>query len=86
MPEIRALCKEIDRLHPQVDDGENRRDNVEYPWRGRVGEVEVPAKWNFPLPAVCIRLREDCFLKPLTGSPGKRCFCGDFPRLNRHLR
>src|SRR5947208_2956023 len=31
MNELRDLCREIDRLHPQVDDDGRRPDNVEYP-------------------------------------------------------
>jgi hypothetical protein len=47
--EIRQLCREIDLLHPQVDDNNRRPDNVEYPWIGSSGIIEVPARWNFPL-------------------------------------
>jgi hypothetical protein len=46
---IRDLCREIDLLHPQVDDNGRRPDNVEYPWVGTGGDIEVPAKWTFPL-------------------------------------
>lgn len=46
---IRQLCREIDLLHPQVDDNDRRRDNVEYPWRGSSDAIEVPAQWKFPL-------------------------------------
>jgi hypothetical protein len=46
---IRQLCREIDLLHPQVDDDGRRPENVEYPWLGNSGEVEVPALWNFSL-------------------------------------
>jgi hypothetical protein len=49
LAEIRALCREVDLLHPQVDDDNRRPDNVEYPWIGSGGEVEVPARWKFPL-------------------------------------
>ncbi len=42
--EIRELCREIDLLHPQLD-----QPNVEYPWPGSSGAVEVPAQWTFPL-------------------------------------
>jgi len=31
---IRQLCREVDLLHPQVDDNGRRPDNVEYPWTG----------------------------------------------------
>lgn len=48
MTEIRQLCREIDLLHPQVDDDGRRPDNVEYPWGGS-GATEVPAQWSFPL-------------------------------------
>jgi len=47
--EIRALCREVDLLHPQVDDDSRRPDNAEYPWNGNSGEVEVPALWKFSL-------------------------------------
>jgi hypothetical protein len=47
--QIRLLCREIDLLHPQVDDENRRPDNVEYPWMGSSGVVEVPAKWKFSL-------------------------------------
>jgi hypothetical protein len=46
---IRQLCREVDLLHPQVDDNGRRPDNVEYPWTGSSGENEVPARWEFPL-------------------------------------
>jgi hypothetical protein len=49
MAEIRSLCREIDLLHPQVDDDNRRPDNVEYPWMGNSGEVEIPARSSFPL-------------------------------------
>ena len=29
---VRALCREVDLLHPQIDEGGSRPDNVEYPW------------------------------------------------------
>ena len=48
MAAIRQLCREIDLLHPQVDDNARRPDNVEYPWQGRFG-AEVPCRWKFPL-------------------------------------
>jgi hypothetical protein len=47
--QIRELCREIDLLHPQVDDGGRRPENVEYPWRGSSGAIEVPALWKFRL-------------------------------------
>lgn len=46
---IWELCREIDLLHPQVDDNNRRPENVEYPWIGTTGEVEVPAQWEFSL-------------------------------------
>jgi hypothetical protein len=49
MAELRKLCREIDLLHPQVDDNGRRPDNVEYPWKGSLGNVETPAQWQFPL-------------------------------------
>ena len=49
MTQIRELCREIDLLHPQVDDDDRRPDNVEYPWAGSSGAAEIPAQWSFPL-------------------------------------
>lgn len=49
MASIHKLCREIDLLHPQVDDSDRRPDNVEYPWAGDAQGVEVPARWKFPL-------------------------------------
>lgn len=46
---IRQLCREVDLLHPQVDDNGRRPDNVEYPWTSSSGNVEVPALWSFLL-------------------------------------
>lgn len=46
---IRQLCREIDLLHPQVDENGRRPDNVEYPWIGESGDSEVPARWKFQL-------------------------------------
>ena len=48
MAALRALCREIDLLHPQVDDGGRRPDNVEYPWEDR-GVHFVPAEFEFAL-------------------------------------
>jgi len=48
MPAIRAFCREIDLLHPQVDDGGRRPDNVEYPWEVN-GVSYVPAEFKFAL-------------------------------------
>lgn len=39
---IRALCREIDLLHPSIDDNGLRPDNVEYPWL-KEGSVTTPA-------------------------------------------
>ncbi len=46
---IRQLCREVNLLHPQVDDNGRRPDNVEYPWTGASGDAEVPARWEFLL-------------------------------------
>jgi hypothetical protein len=46
---IRELCREIDLLHPQVNDEKRRGDNAEYPWPGNSGKIEVPAQWSFPV-------------------------------------
>jgi hypothetical protein len=45
---IRQICRQVDLLHPQIDDNGRRPDNVEYPWKGPSGSV-VPARWNFEL-------------------------------------
>jgi hypothetical protein len=42
------LCREIDLLHPQVDDGGRRPDNVEYPWPA-LAPTKIPALWKFPV-------------------------------------
>jgi hypothetical protein len=49
MAQIRRLCREIDLLHPQVDDNGRRPDNVEYPWLGSSGTMKIPAQWLFPV-------------------------------------
>ena len=49
MTSVRELCREVDLLHPQVDDNDRRPDNVEYPWPGRSGTTEIPIRWNFPV-------------------------------------
>ncbi len=49
MKEVRRICRDIDLLHPQVDDHGRRPDNVEYPWIGPNGDAEVPARWSFSL-------------------------------------
>lgn len=48
MQAIRALCREVDLLHPQVNDGGRRPDNVEYPWETN-GAILVPAEFKFAL-------------------------------------
>jgi hypothetical protein len=48
---IRALCREVDLLHPQVDDNGRREDNVEYPWITAAGDAIAPATWRFQLAA-----------------------------------
>lgn len=35
MSDIRPLCQDIERLHPQVGETGEDRPNVEYPWVGR---------------------------------------------------
>jgi len=49
--QLKQLCREIDLLHPQVKQGGKREDNVEYPWLGRSGSIETPARYRFPLAA-----------------------------------
>ena len=49
LDELQRLCREVDLLHPQVDDNGKRPENVEYPWTGASGETEVPCRWNFRL-------------------------------------
>jgi hypothetical protein len=49
LTDIRDLCREIDLLHPQIDDGGRRPDNSEYPWTGRGGDTLVPSQWTFPI-------------------------------------
>ncbi|MGA9527414.1 MAG: hypothetical protein WBS24_04805 [Terriglobales bacterium] len=46
---VRELCREIDQLHPQVDNDGRSPDNVEYPWISMSGRIETPAKWHFRL-------------------------------------
>ena len=45
---LRSFCREVDLLHPQVDDGGRRPDNVEYPWTSN-GQNFVPSEHKFPL-------------------------------------
>ena len=40
---IRAICREIDLLHPQIDDDGRRPDNVEYPWMTNQGKLLMKA-------------------------------------------
>ncbi|MCC6649982.1 MAG: hypothetical protein IT348_02400 [Candidatus Eisenbacteria bacterium] len=47
---IRAICREVDLLHPQVNDGGRRPDNVEYPWvSAQNGDALIPARQPFAL-------------------------------------
>jgi hypothetical protein len=46
---ISTLCREIDLLHPQVNDGGRREDNVEYQWHSAEGIVRYPAQYDFPV-------------------------------------
>jgi hypothetical protein len=50
-PEIRAICREVDLLHPAAKDDRRRPENVEYPWPGNSGDIEVPAQSKFSLAA-----------------------------------
>lgn len=43
----RHMAREIELLHPSVDDGGQRPDNCEYPWE-QGGQLYVPAVWSFP--------------------------------------
>ena len=48
--DLADLCREVDLLHPQIDDGGRRPDNVEYPWiDGKTGDACVPSDWKFLL-------------------------------------
>ena len=49
MASVRDLCREIDLLHPQIDDAGRRPDNVEYPWATPGGDTAVPCRWTFPV-------------------------------------
>ena len=55
---LRRICSEIDRLHPQIDDGGRRPDNVEYPWRDD-GKIIVPCNFKFAV------------VRQIYGSPGR---------------
>ena len=48
MTHCRHLAREIELLHPSVDDDNKRPDNCEYPWEDRNGKVHVPAEATFP--------------------------------------
>jgi hypothetical protein len=51
MSALREVCREIDLLHPAIDDNGRRPDNVEYPWVTARGEALAPASHgaSFPL-------------------------------------
>ena len=49
MAAVRRICREVDLLHPQVDDDGRRPQNVEYPWLDANGGAVVPAQWAFRL-------------------------------------
>ena len=51
MSAIRALCREVDLLHPQIDDGGRRPENVEYPWTDDAGRATPPSNYAFRLVA-----------------------------------
>ncbi|MCB9766825.1 MAG: hypothetical protein H6752_01420 [Candidatus Omnitrophica bacterium] len=46
---IQEICRDIDLLHPQVDDNRRSLDNVEYPWPSDSGNIEIPSQWKFDL-------------------------------------
>lgn len=46
--QIRHLAHEIEVLAPACDDGDVRRDNSEYPWEDRKGEIRIPCEYGFP--------------------------------------
>ncbi|MGL4462097.1 MAG: hypothetical protein ACRC1K_08080 [Planctomycetia bacterium] len=48
MKSLRSLCRDVDLLHPQIDQGGRRQDNVEYPWTVQ-GRSFVPTEYEFPL-------------------------------------
>jgi hypothetical protein len=50
--EIRDICREIDRLHPQIGSDGVRPENVEYPWptlRAGKPHIAAPADQRFPV-------------------------------------
>ena len=51
VPLAKKLSREIDLLHPQVDGGGTRPDNVEYPWLSEKGGVQViaPVDYDFQI-------------------------------------
>jgi len=46
---IKKLCRRIELLHPQVDEGGAVPSNCEYPWIDTDGAVVSPADYNFDL-------------------------------------
>ena len=46
MTQIREICREVDLLHPIIDDEGRRPDNCEYPWSAQAN-VHTPAKYPF---------------------------------------
>jgi hypothetical protein len=46
--QIRRLAKEIEVVAPGCDGGECRKDNSEYPWEDRQGNICVPCEYSFP--------------------------------------
>jgi len=41
------ICRQVDLLHPQVDDNGRRPDNTEYPWLDNNGWVVAPVNHHF---------------------------------------
>jgi hypothetical protein len=46
--EIHKLAREIELLAPAVDAAGSGPDNCEYPWEDLMGNVQVPADYDFP--------------------------------------
>jgi hypothetical protein len=46
---VRKLCRQIELLHPQVDDNQRVPSNAVYPWRGPDGHVIAPRDHPFEL-------------------------------------
>jgi hypothetical protein len=44
---MKRLAREIELLSPAVDDGGKRPDNCEYPWEDGMGNVWIPAEYQF---------------------------------------